>query len=256
MKESRSTLKRRVKNGESVLGTWCILPSESVVNVIAKTKMDFVLIDLEHGAIDFGCALRMVMAAEAEGCEAIIRVSANNKSEILKVLDMGASGVIVPHIETVRDRERAISFIKYPPKGIRGFSPYTRAGGYTSRDKHAIIENERILSGIITESMDGIRNIDSILDDPELDLVYIGAYDLSVALGIPGDTQNPKIIKIMEECTKKIRGKGKMTGGLFHNFEELKVLKSIGMQFLCYRVDSSVLFNAFHSVAEEFRSIK
>jgi 4-hydroxy-2-oxoheptanedioate aldolase len=215
MNTLRPSIKKRLQQGEFIIGTWCLLPSESVINVIAKTGMDFVLIDLEHGPIDFTCASRMVMAAEAEGCEAIIRVSANNESEILKALDVGASGVIVPHIETINDREKAISFIKYPPQGVRGFSPYARAGGYTSRKNHTTLENERTLSGIITEGLNSIKNIDKIIDAKELDVVYIGTYDLSVAIGIPGEVKNPKIIEVLKECAVKIRAKGKAVGDYF-----------------------------------------
>ncbi len=246
-------LKERLKSGKDVLGTWCLLPSEAVVNVIAKAGFDFTLIDMEHGAISPECSLRMVMAAEADGAEAVIRVSSNNESEIAKALDIGASGVVVPHIETVQDCKEAISFIKYPPLGVRGFSPYVRAGGYTSNKGYALRENKRTLSGIIIEGLEGIRNIDSIIDDPRLDLVYIGAYDISAALGVPGEVDNPKVMKALKECVKKIRARKKAAGALFHSDSELKFFKSIGVQFLCYRVDSDVLFSAFNAMANNFR---
>ena len=125
-------IKDRIRNGNVVYGTWCLLPSPEVINVLAKAGLDFVLIDMEHGPMDYALAQKMIMAAESEGCEAIIRVAKNDESDVLRALDIGASGVIVPHIESVSDRERAISYMKYPPLGIRGFSPYTRAGGFSS----------------------------------------------------------------------------------------------------------------------------
>lgn len=250
MIKGKKTLKQRLKNGEFVLGTWCILPSPSVINVLARTGLDFVLLDMEHGPLDFNIALTMVMAAESEGCEALLRVSQNNEVEILKALDIGASGVIVPHIENTHDRQEAISYIKYPPVGVRGFSPYTRAGSYTSKPSHTKIENEKTISGIIVEGDKGIKDLDYIIDDKNLDLVYIGVYDLSLALGIPGQVNNPKIIVLLKECVCKIRKKGKAAGALFHSLEELKFFKKIGIQFLCYKVDTSVLFDAFSSVVK------
>ena len=251
MKNNKQPIKERIKNGEFLIGTWCILPSEHVVNVLAKAGLDFVLIDMEHGSADFQCASRMVMAAEVEGCEAIIRVSSNSEAEILKALDIGASGVIVPHIETVMDREKAISYIKYPPKGIRGFSPYARAGGYSNKKDYTSIENDRVMSGIIVEGLDGIENIDKIIDDPELDIVYLGAYDLSVALGIPGDVRNEKIVKIIEDCAKKIIAKGKVAAGLFNTEEDLIFFKKAGVNLACYGVDTSVLYKAFNEMARK-----
>jgi len=253
MKSKNKTLKERLRSGESVLGTWCLLPSEAVVNVIAKAGVDFVIIDMEHGAITCKNALDMTMAVGAEGVEAIVRVSSNNESEILKVLDLGADGVIVPHIETVEERNKALSFIKYPPLGIRGFSPYVRAGGYTPCKNYTNIQNKRTLSGIIIEGLNSISELDSIIDDPRLDLVYIGAYDISVALGIPGQVDNLKVMKILEASVKKIRSKKKAAGALFHSTQELRRFKSMGIQFLCYRVDSDILFRAFYDAVQKFK---
>ena len=253
MKNIAKTLKARLRSGENILGTWCLLPSAAVVNVIAKAGLDFILIDQEHGAISPETALGMVMAAQSEGAAAVIRVSSSNESEITKALDIGANGVIVPHIETADDCKSAMSLIKYPPSGVRGFSPYVRSGGYRWQKGYTAEENKRILSGIIIEGQAGIGGIDSIIDDPDVDLVYIGAYDISAALGIPGQVSDPKVMKILKDCVKKIRAKKKAAGALFHSEQELKLFKSIGVQFLCYRVDSDVLYSVFNSVQNKFR---
>jgi 2-keto-3-deoxy-L-rhamnonate aldolase RhmA len=253
MENMKRSLKERLKSGKNVLGTWCVLPSEAVVNVIAKAGLDFVLIDKEHGSIDRERASRMVMAAEADGASAIIRVSSNDEAQICGALDSGASGVIVPHVETVADSKRALSFIKYPPLGTRGFTPYARSGGYAASKGYAQKENNRTLAGIVIEGIEGIRDIDSIISDPRLDLVYVGAYDISAALGIPGEVNSTKVMKVLKECVKKIRAKNKSAGALFHSEAELKLFKSIGIQFLCYRVDSNVIFDAFNAVAKNFR---
>ena len=247
----KPTLRARGKNKELLMGTWCIIPSEHVISVIAKAGLDFVLIDMEHGSADYQNIARMIMAANAEGCEAVVRVSVNDESQILKALDLGASGIIVPHIESVTDRQKALSFMKYPPVGIRGYSPYTRAGGYSVRKDHAVHANEGIMSGIIIESMAAVENLEDIIDDPELDIVYLGAYDLSVSLGIPGDVRNEKIIKIIEDCTKKILAHGKIAGGLFNSEEDLDFFKSIGIRFACYGVDTSILYKGFNSMFQK-----
>lgn len=238
-------LKERIKAGKAVYGTWCLIPSPEVINILAKSGLDFVLIDMEHGPTDYVLAQRMVMAAEAEGCKAVIRVAKNDEADVLRALDTGVSGVIVPHIETVEDRHRAISYMKYPPIGVRGFSPYTRAGCYASRPGHTINENKRIYTGIIIEGHKGLENFSAIIDEPELDLVYIGTYDLSVILGVPGDVKNRKVLDILEKCVKEVRNKGKVAGCLFHDVDELKYFSDLGIQFMAYKVDSSVLYDGF-----------
>jgi len=244
-------LKKRMKEKKLVFGTWCLIPSAEVINVIAKSGLDYVIIDMEHGSMDFALVQRMVMAAEAEGCEAIVRVGSNDELEILRALDTGASGVIVPHIECVSDCRKAISYAKYPPIGIRGFSPYARAGGYTSQKGYTVLANEKILVGIIIESEEGIKNISEIIDQPDLDIVYVGTYDISSSLGVPGDVTNIKVLQILEECVDKIRKAGKVAGCLFHSSDELAYFKKIGIGFMVYKVDSSVLFDGFSKVREE-----
>ena len=238
-------LKERIKDGQTVFGTWCLLPSPEVISVLAKADLDFVLIDMEHGPMDFALAQKMIMAAEADGCEAIIRVAKNDEADVLRALDIGASGIIVPHIESVSDRKKAISYMKYPPIGIRGFSPYTRAGGFFSRPGHTVTENDRVLTGIIIEGQQGLNDLPAIIDDPELDVVYIGTYDLSAVLGIPGDVKNKKVLTVLEECVTKVLSSGKVAGCLFHNPDELKYFRDMGIQFLAYKVDSSVLYDGF-----------
>jgi len=98
----------------------------------------------------------------------------------------------------------------------------------------------------------GIENLDSIIDDPSLDMVYIGAYDISSYLGIPGDTSNPKVKEIITECTKRIRSKGKAVGALFHDPNELRSFNDLGIQLLCYRVDSDLLYAALKDIVSDF----
>lgn len=248
MRKKHMNLKQKIKNNKQVFGTWCIIPSPEVVNIIAKSGLDFVIIDMEHGPVDFITAQRMIMAAEVCDCEALVRVPGNNEQYILRALDIGASGIIVPHVETEKNLKAAVSFIKYPPVGKRGYSPYTKAGGYSYRVNYTFEENERVLTGIILEGRHGLDNISKILNEKELDVVYIGTYDISVSLGIPGKVQDRAVLRILENSVKKINKAGKTAGCLFHDLKELKYFKEIGVGFLTYKVDSNIIYDAYHSI--------
>jgi 4-hydroxy-2-oxoheptanedioate aldolase len=245
-------IKQKMKDGKFVLGTWCVLPSASVINVIAKAGLDFVIIDMEHGPMDYKTAQEMIMAAESEGCEAIIRVPRNDESDTLRALDIGASGIIVPHIENVGDRRNAVSYSKFSPVGNRGFNPYIRAGQYHGVS-HTYFEeqNKRILLCIILEGINALKNLEHIISDPEIDAVYIGTYDLSVALGVPGDVSNKKVIKALEASVIRIRDKGKSAGCMVHNVDDLKRFKEIGIQFITYKVDTAIIYESFSEMKRE-----
>ena len=252
----QNVLKQRLKNGEVVFGPWCVIPSPSIINIICSAGMDFVIIDMEHGPTDFQNAEDMVRAAESENCCPLIRVGQRSELTILKGLDIGAQGLLIPHVENRENVQEIIRFSKYYPDGVRGFSPYTRAGGYgyLGIEKHAEKENEETLIGVILEGKEGIQNIDSILETKNIDLIYIGAYDLSQAMGMPGQVQHPAIKKEMENCIRKIRDRGVAAGGyVAKNIKDIKWMKDIGMQFITCLPDTAVIFHAFHDFMQDFK---
>lgn len=249
--QNNISLKKKLKKGEFVIGTWCEIPSPEVVNILAKAGLDFVIIDMEHGSMDFTTASRMIMAAEVESCSPIIRVSRNDESDILRALEIAPEGIIVPHIESVEDRISAINYLKFWPVGSRSLNPYTRAGGYTVTPNFTKKQNKSMLSCLIIEGEKGILDIEKIIDDEEIDIVYLGTYDISMALGVHGDTKNIKVVKTLEKLVKIIRNKKKFAGCLFHTEQELNSFKKMGIQFLCYKVDAGVIFDTFNKIVSK-----
>ena len=252
-------LKKKLKKGEVVLGTWSIMPSASTLNVIASSGLDFVIIDMEHGPMNFETVEQMVVVSESENCTPLVRVAARDEKLILKALDIGAHGVVVPHISQVKDAKESISFIKYSPEGIRGFSPFTWAGGYSLDNvaEHAQRENKETLSILMIEGMNGIKNLDRIIETPGIDVVYVGAYDLSQSLGLPGQVDHPRVREELAGCIKKIRARGIASGGyVAKNAEDIRWMCDMGMQFITYLVDTTVLYHAFNDICLKFRGIK
>jgi 4-hydroxy-2-oxoheptanedioate aldolase len=246
-------LKDALNKGSFVLGTWCDIPSPEVVNVLAKAKLDFIIIDMEHGPMDFKTAQEMDMAARSEGMETLIRVPRIDSSDILRALDTGVSGIIVPHIENIEDRKRVVSYSKFPPVGERGFNPYIRCGGYHQVGPDYFNErNNNTLVALILEGIGALNNLEAIIDDPEIDLIYIGTYDLSVALGLSGNAQHPKVLKELEKAVGKIRKARKSAGCMIHDVSDLNQFKEFGIQFITYQVDSAIIYESFSRMRREF----
>lgn len=251
--QKNQNLKELLHRGKNIVGTWCEIPSPEVINILAKAGMDFVIIDMEHGAMDFDLAAKMVMAAEVDNCAPLIRVSQNDESEILRAFETGVHGVIIPHIESKKDSIKAVGFSKYAPIGNRSLNPYTRAGGYHSYRGFTKEQNEKTLIGLVVEGKEGIKNIEHIIADKIIDLIYIGTYDISAMLGIPGETKNPLVFDTLKNLVKKIRNKNKAAGCLFHDEEEAKVFQRIGIQFLCYKVDTSIIFDEIQNTVTKIK---
>ena len=255
-------IKKRLRNGEAVLGSWLVMPSADVVNVIASTGLDFIIIDMEHGPHSYTTAADMIRAAETEDCSPLLRVSKNEESLILKALDLDVHGVIVPHIESKYDAQNAILYSKYYPQGQRGFSPYTRAGRYSMHNisDHSSVHNNESMVILILEGKKGIEELDDILNikniKSTIDVIYIGAYDLSQALGMPGKVDHPEVKGHMEECVKKIRGKGLAAGGyVAKSKEDMIWMYGIGMQFITLLPDCTVLYHAYENLKNDFKTV-
>lgn len=244
------SLKTDLKKNKQLFGTWCIIPSPEIVNVLCKSGLDFVLIDFEHGPVDFVTAQKMIMAAHAEGKEAVVRVGKLEEVEILRSLDIAPDGIMVPHIETKEDMEKVVSFVKYPPEGQRGYSPYTRAGGYCVQKDYTKTENDRLLVSIIIESKKGVDNLDDILKNPSLDMIYLGAYDISLSLGHQGEINHPDVIRVIEKCVEKAKRAGKASGALYQTKENLEYFSKIGVNFLVYKVDTMIINEGLKEVRE------
>jgi len=262
MKAKEFGIKTQLKQGKVVIGTWCTIPSASVINVIAAAGLDFVIIDMEHGPHSFQTVENMIRAAEIEDCAPLVRAAKNDGALILNALDIGAHGVVIPHIESRVDAELAISHAKYYPLGNRGFSPFTRAGNYSlyNVQNHSELQNKQTLVMLVLEGKKGIANLDDILTiesiKDKVDVIYIGAYDLSQAVGFPGQVDHPEVRKHLEMCIKKIRNHGIAAGGyVAKNTTDISWMCDMGMQFITLLPDCTILFHAFESLYDGFNEI-
>ncbi len=255
---SRNFIKEKLLSNKPVIGTWSIIPSTIVSDIIASTGLDFIIIDAEHGPISFSEAQQMAIACEARGVSPIMRVGGVNESDILKALDIGVHGIQIPNVENATDVEKIIEFSKYPPIGNRGFSPFTRAGRYSINNSktHTTSSNQNTLVGINVEGEAGVNNLDEILKINELDIIFIGLFDLSKALGIPGEVDNPKVESLLKDVTKKILDSGKYPGTIATSKEKMKLHLSIGIKYLLYLVDCEMLRATYADVVSDFDKLR
>jgi 4-hydroxy-2-oxoheptanedioate aldolase len=251
-----NVLKEKLQSGKPVIGTWNTLGSPLVTEVIAHSGLDFQIIDLEHGPFTLDQVHLHVSACEnIQGCTPLVRVPSNEEWMILQALDQGAYGVVVPHISNKQAAEKLVSSIKYYPSGNRGFTPFSKAGGFNNVTTKEYVEsaNSGLMSIAIIESKEGIDEIDAILEVEDQEVIYFGAYDLSQALGHPGETKHPDVIKAISHCVDKVVAAGKCAGGFVpQTKDDIKWLLDMGMRFITYDVDSSILYRQSHSIVEWF----
>jgi len=248
-------IKLRMQEGESVFGTWCMLPSSFVIDVITRTGVDFVVIDMEHGTMSFETAEEMVRAAQLQNCQPIIRVGDDQENTILHALETGCMAVMVPHVSSVESAEKIVEAARYAPLGKRGLSPYTRCHGYThdnlaeSLQRHA----DDTLVGILVEGKQGIDNLSEIAKVDGIDLIYLGMYDISQSVGLPGQLEHPDVMNQLDNCLQIILESGKLAGTFSRDIEACRTFKDMGFTFVAYLADSYALTSFYNDAVAEYQ---
>jgi 4-hydroxy-2-oxoheptanedioate aldolase len=194
------------RKGGQTIGVWLSLANAHSAETLASLGFDWVCVDLQHGLIDYQDLTSMLPAISTSAAIPIVRVPWNEPYEIMKALDAGAYGVIVPLVNNRAEAAQAVAACRYPPDGKRSFGP-VRAALYGGRG-YAAGANREIACIAMIETREALANLDDIISTPGLDGIYIGPADLALALGLPpqGDTLEPThaaaVQRIAEACRK------------------------------------------------------
>lgn len=227
-----NTLKEKLNNGERVVGSIVQGALPALVEISGLAGFDFVFIDAEHGPLTIKDCEELIRAAEVVGTIPLIRVRKLDTELILRYLDIGAMGIIVPGIQNKEEAEAAVRAVKYYPLGDRGLSG-TRSSDYGLKmpmKDYVKFANEQIMVIPVIENKEAVDNIEEILSVDGIDAAIIGTSDLGQSLGYPGEGNHPVLTeafnKIMEGGSKT----GKPLGGVVRGGENANTYFSKGCQ--------------------------
>jgi len=194
------------------IGGWLSIDSTLTAEAMAGIGFDWLCLDMQHGMLDYSDIKVMLPAISTTDTIPFVRVPWNEPYEIMKVLDAGAYGVIVPLVNNREEAERAVSACRYPPEGSRSFGPI-RAAMYGGRG-YAAEANTHIACIAMIETAEALDNLDAIMSTPGLDAVYIGPSDLAYAIGLPpvGDNDDPNHAATVRRIFDKAREHGIAAG--------------------------------------------
>jgi 4-hydroxy-2-oxoheptanedioate aldolase len=231
-------LKRKLSNGQTVVGSFVYLPSPKFTEIVGLLGFDFVVIDMEHGPIDSNIAEDMVRAAEVTGTTPLLRVTHNSPPLILRALDLGAQGVHVPEITTVEEAQTAVSSCKYGPIGRRGLAG-VRAADYGLKQflgDYPSVANRETMVIVHIESEQAVSNLDDLLTVEGIDVYYLGPEDISNSLGIPGHSKDPRVVRLVEDGIQKIVAHGKTAGCIAADAATANRYTKLGARYIASHV--------------------
>lgn len=253
MDEARAWLQERPHR----VGPFLRIPRPELVEMAALAGFDFAILDLEHGPLSPADCYPMILAAERRGLRLMARIPDNSESWFKWLLDLGIGGIMVPHVRTRQDAERAVASSLFHPGGERGLCRFVRAAEFSNipRDRYLAEANARRLLVLQIEGREGLMNLDAIAEVPGIDVIFIGPYDLSQSLGLVGQIWHEQVVHAIEEAIRACRARGVETGIFTDTPSGLVHWKQRGVRFLAYRVETEILMGAYRAAAEEARSI-
>lgn len=248
--------KTKLRQGALMVGTLISeIRNPNVMYMLAQSGFDFVIVDMEHGAYSPETVSDHIAAARGAGIPVIVRICEIRRETILKPLDSGAVGLLVPQVHTAEQAKEVVSHAKYPPEGNRGVAIRRAHNFYRKVDAAAYMKqtNEHTFIAVQAESPEAIENLETIADVPGVDSIFVGPFDLSVSLGIPGKIEDPKEVKAIERVVEVCRKRGIVSGTMLFDKGHAKHWIQKGMRFMAYSSDIGILADAAAAAVSELK---
>jgi 4-hydroxy-2-oxoheptanedioate aldolase len=237
----RGRLRARLAGGEPTLGTFVGTASAVTAEVCAAAGVDWVLLDLEHGAGGEEQVGAVVLAAAAYGVPTVVRVESAERIRLGRVLDLGAAGVMLPRLDTAAEVRAALRHLRYPPAGDRGVATYNRACRF-GLDPGALDRADADVLGVVQiESARAVEQAAEIAALDGVDVLFVGPRDLSHDLGVPGDVRAPTYLSALDQVRGAAQRFGKGCGLLVPDGAAAAERRAQGWTFVAVGSDSTLL---------------
>ncbi|MBC8471211.1 MAG: 2-dehydro-3-deoxyglucarate aldolase [Planctomycetes bacterium] len=250
-------IKARIYNGETLIGCWLNLGSSLTSEIVGMSGFDWVLIDIEHGSGSEAQILQQLQALEHTPAATFVRVESYQRQRFHRILDLGAEGIMCPRINTLEEARQAAKAIRYPPDGIRGVARMVRATNFGSDFSEYYANQKKNLVCIVQiETEEILNSLDSVAAIDEIDVLFVGPMDLSIALGVFGQPDHPRFMDALKATADAAAKKGKAAGILLQNPEEFKKYYELGFRFIACSSDSSFVQIGARKMAESLNELK
>lgn len=252
-------VKKKLENHEKVFGTFFTMGNMSAMECLGYTGLDFVIVDTEHGPFDTETAMNLIRAAEGVNLTPIMRIADVTHKEIQRALDIGAKGLIIPCLRTMDEMRRLVDLAKFAPLGNRGFIKGRGSGfGYqewaSDIDDFMRISNEQLLVLPQCETVECLECIEEVVKLDGIDGIFVGPFDLSIAMGIPAQFDHPDFVAAVDRILTACRSAGKTALIFTSSIGDAKRYLEKGFDGAAHTIDAAVLVEGYRSIVKELKS--
>jgi len=239
-------LREKLSNNEAVYGLWVTLESPSITEIAVSLGMDWVLIDAEHGHLDWKDISGHVRAAMRSDTVLIVRIAERSTSLSKRALDIGADGIMIPWMKSMEEVQKAVSDCNYPPEGRRGIGGERATAWGECLKEHTAEANENVLVIPIIESIEAIPNVADMCKVDGVEIFFFGPADFSSTAGFRGQWEGPGITEKILELKNTIKNAGKYCGVVSTSNQNLTERIDQGFQMLAMGTDNGMLLRSLH----------
>lgn len=244
-------LREVLRNSKAAIGGWCVVPGSFTAELMARAGFDWICIDVQHGVIGYHDMLQMLQAVGVTGVPAMVRVPWNEPGWIMKALDAGAAGVIVPMVSTPEEAKAAVGACRYPPDGYRSWGPTRVALGVPDYSPEAA--NRSVICAVMVETVSAMERLEEIVAVKGVDAVFIGPSDFAVSMGLPPRSDEPEHRRRLEEVPAVCRSRDVVAGIACGSGELLTRWKQAGYTMLALPSDMVLLRQAAAEILQTAR---
>jgi 4-hydroxy-2-oxoheptanedioate aldolase len=249
------SFKEKLEKKEMVFGPFMKTCDPAFVEVAGYAGFDFVILDMEHGPASLETMQHLIRAATIGNTVPIVRVPELSESKIGQVLDIGAMGVQVPQVQTLQQAKQAIHAAKFHPEGERGVCRFVRTARYSALEKGEYFRKaNQALVVLQLEGKEAIENLDDILTVKGIDILFIGPYDLSQSLGVPGQVTHPTVMEKMANIKEKAKERGICVGTFTDTIKDAKHWHKAGVQYISYSVDVGLFLDMCQNLIHQMKN--
>jgi len=256
---SETTLKQRIQAGQMPVGTMVFeFFAPGIARLAAVAGADFVMYDMEHSGIGIETIKAQCAFCAGTGVAPLVRVPTNQYHLVAGVLDAGAHGIMVPMVADAAQARDIVSWTQYPPKGRRGAAFGVAHDGYTSgapADKIAAAEARTMVIAQI-ETPEGVANADAIAAVPGVDVLWLGHFDLTNFMGIPGQFEHPDFVAAVNTVVAAAQRHGKVAGFMASDDDWAKRFHDYGYRMLAYSMDTLLYQRGLASGIQNLRALR
>ena len=254
----KNTLRKKLEQGKKVFGTFAELGGTNSVEAMGQAGLDYIVIDSEHGSFETESMADMIRACELAGITPLCRVRELTRPAIMKLLDVGAGGLVIPDIESVEQIYQILEYSKYAPMGKRGYCGSRKDGwGYAFPDMSVADQmaywNKETMIIPQCETVECLEHIEEITAIDGVDGIDIGPFDLSISMGIPGQFDNPEFVAAIDRILHACKKNGKYAMAFTTQESKINEYYDQGFEMVAYAMDATVFIDAFKRLVNNIK---